>query len=590
MLRKLDRYEILHEIGHGGMATVYRARDTRLERLVAIKLLHPHLRSAPEAKVRFTREARSVARLRHRNILEIYDNSGEDSEESYIVTELLTGPTLKEYAESRPPMPPEIAACFAIEIARALACAHEAGIVHRDVKPENVLLHEDRRIKLTDFGIAQMVDSQSFTATGQILGSPGHMAPEQVEGGDCDERTDVFSLGTVLYYLATGKLPFTGRNPHQILKRLVDGDYVEPLRVRAEVGGRLSQIIVRALSYGADARHQSAAELEQELTAFVSDMGVDDVELTLARFLEDPDGVTEQLRGQVIERLIALGKTAMAGKRIHEALQSWNRVLAMDDSHEEVLALVERAGQRVRRRTGVVTAGAAMAVFGVAAIGYSFFAPDLPPPRLSGSAPDAGQGAGAPSLQDSGADATVDAAVGPVPSGARDAQADTARRRVRPVAPVRQVPREVVFRPVPRSVSISVDGAPSQPWGPRFPQVTLMPGRHTFDFVGGENCCEPLRIVRTIPPGSSPYVLAAELHYRAIVFVDCSAPRAKVVIGDGAEQAARQNFAVRLNASEQSLPIRVTAPGHAAYTGTWRFRAGATVRIPVTLEASGSSP
>lgn len=172
MLRKVEKYEIEEEIGHGGMATVYRAQDTVLDRAVALKILHPHLRSAEEARRRFQREARSVARLRHPRVLEIYDFSGEGSTEAFIAAELLTGPTLKQWRESHQEVPAEIAACFVIEIARALEAAHEAKIVHRDVKPENVLLHEDRELKLTDFGIADMVDSQSMTATGQILGSP----------------------------------------------------------------------------------------------------------------------------------------------------------------------------------------------------------------------------------------------------------------------------------------------------------------------------------------------------------------------------------------------------------------------------------
>ncbi|MCA9580752.1 MAG: serine/threonine protein kinase, partial [Myxococcales bacterium] len=147
MLRKLSKYEILDEIGHGGMATVFRGRDSRLDRPVAVKILHPHLQSAPEARARFTREARSVARLHHPNILEIYDNSDESSEESYIVTELLTGPTLKAFVEKTGPMPAEIAAAFTAEIAQALGAAHDANIVHRDVKPENVLIHEQRTVK-----------------------------------------------------------------------------------------------------------------------------------------------------------------------------------------------------------------------------------------------------------------------------------------------------------------------------------------------------------------------------------------------------------------------------------------------------------
>src|SRR5688572_15357218 len=220
---RVGKYEIIGEIGHGGMATVYRARDTRLDRLVALKVMHPHLQGAKEARTRFAREAVTIARLKHPNILEIYDYSGEEGDTHYIATELLTGPTLKQLVDQHPDMPAEIAACLAILIARALGAAHAEGVIHRDVKPENVMMHENKAVKLTDFGIAQLVDMQGMTTTGQVLGSPAHMAPEQIEGRDCDARSDIFSLGTVLYLLATGELPFQGRNPHQVLKQIAEG-------------------------------------------------------------------------------------------------------------------------------------------------------------------------------------------------------------------------------------------------------------------------------------------------------------------------------------------------------------------------------
>src|SRR5688572_1471001 len=173
MLKTVEKYEVVDEIGHGGMATVYRARDTRLNRLVALKVMHPHLQGAPEARQRFAREAVTVARLHHPSILEIYDYSGESSEVSFIATELLPGPTLKRFADDHSEIPPEIAACMTLQVARALGAAHAEGVIHRDVKPENVLFHENRCLKLTDFGIAQLVDVQSMTTTGQVLGSPG---------------------------------------------------------------------------------------------------------------------------------------------------------------------------------------------------------------------------------------------------------------------------------------------------------------------------------------------------------------------------------------------------------------------------------
>src|SRR5210317_776114 len=261
MLRKLEKYEVLDEIGHGGMATVYRARDSSLDRFVALKVLHPHLQRTSEARARFTREAKSVARLRHPHILEIYDYSGEASDETYIAAELLTGPTLKDFVLEHKEVPAEIAACIALQLAEALGAAHAKGIIHRDVKPENVLIHQDRCVKLTDFGIAYMVDTHTFTATGQILGSPGHMAPEQVEGSTCDARSDVFSLGTVLYFCSTGRLPFVGRNPHHLLKLLLGGEYPDPLRLHPAIGAELAAIMQKALARDPADRYQSAAEM-----------------------------------------------------------------------------------------------------------------------------------------------------------------------------------------------------------------------------------------------------------------------------------------------------------------------------------------
>jgi serine/threonine-protein kinase len=373
MLRRIEKYEIEEEIGHGGMASVYRARDTHLDRKVAVKIMHPHLRGAREARVRFTREARTVARLRHPNILEIYDYSGEDSPESYIATELLTGPTLKRFAEQHPDLPPEIAACMVAQIARALAVAHDHGIIHRDVKPENVLLHENRALKLTDFGIAQMVDAQSMTATGQVLGSPGHMAPEQVEGKECDARTDVFALGTVLYFLATGKLPFTGKNPHQILKRIVDGDFPDPQRLRPEIGARLRAIILKCLARDPADRYQSARELERACEEFAAEIGIEDTDAEVVRYLADPAGVTAELRRRAVERLTARGERALrAGDRL-AAMADFDRVLAIDDGNARVLSALAREHRRSRLRTLAFWSGSGLLATAGIAMGVAAF-------------------------------------------------------------------------------------------------------------------------------------------------------------------------------------------------------------------------
>ena len=333
----VEKYELLQEIGRGGMATVYRARDTRLQRLVALKVMHPHLQGSKEARARFAREALTVARLRHPGLLEIFDYSGEDSEVSFIATELLTGPTLKRFAELHPQIPAEVAACMGLQMAGALAAAHEAGVIHRDVKPENVMIHEGR-LKLTDFGIAQLLDAQGMTTTGQVLGSPGHMAPEQIEGKDCTASSDLFALGTVLYLLATGELPFVGRNPHQVLKQIVEGKYRDPLLVRPAVGARMAAVLRRCLEVDPKARYDSVERLSQDLRDFVAEMGIADPDATLRLYLESPEDFATTFNKEVIERQADLGEVAARAGDYTKAREYWNRVLSMDETNARVLA------------------------------------------------------------------------------------------------------------------------------------------------------------------------------------------------------------------------------------------------------------
>ncbi len=199
---QLAKYEVLEELGHGGMATVYRARDRRLGREVAVKVIHPHLRDSQEVVSRFNAEAKAVAKLRHPNIVDVYDVSEPDEADQYLVVALVRGTTLRKLLQERGAMPPEVAAAVGLELLAALAHANSNGVVHRDVKPENVLVERrpsssspatDERapepsgprvaVRLTDFGIAKLLDAQGVTSTGQVLGSPAHMAPEQIEGG-----------------------------------------------------------------------------------------------------------------------------------------------------------------------------------------------------------------------------------------------------------------------------------------------------------------------------------------------------------------------------------------------------------------------
>lgn len=590
MLQKLEKYEIEEEIGHGGMASVYRAHDTVLDRQVALKVMHPHLRASEEARKRFHREAQSVARLRHPKVLEIYDFSGEGSSEAYIAAELLTGPTLKQWREDNQDIPAEIAACVVIEITKALGAAHEAKIVHRDVKPENVLLHEARTLKLTDFGIADMIDAQSMTATGQILGSPGHMAPEQIEGRETDGRTDLFSLGTVLYYLATGRLPFTGRNPHQVLKRIMDSEYADPLRVNPAIGGRVRQIIVKSLQRDPEARYQSAAELREDLEKFIAEAGIEDSEVMLARYLQDPEVVGAKLVEDSIDRLIDRGARASDAGDVPTALDYYNRVLALDEGNERVMKLIERVGMDRRRRM-ILSAGAGLMAFGLVASGLAYAVwssepePDGPEPPVTLTTEDASVSVA--EVTPDAASSTPDAALAQVENDAGAAESST-----RPVIPATRARRVVELVPDVADVLISVDGAPAVP--PReLRGLQLSVGLHRA-MVSPRAALsaqylesgQSFRVVR----GSGPQRVDLTLRPKnAGLDVHCDPADASVTITGGRDRALIREcvdspFFVAIPRSPRSLRVSVSAPGYVTRTVIQTVHGGRTSPVRVSLE------
>lgn len=582
MLRKLGKYELLGEIGHGGMATVYRAHDTRLDRDVAVKILHPHLRGAEEARGRFVREARSVARLRHRNILEIFDSSDESSDEAFIATELLTGPTLRALVEEHGPMPAEVAAAFCIEVGYALSEAHAAGIIHRDVKPENVLVHEKRGIKLTDFGIAQMVDSQSYTATGQILGSPGHMAPEQVDQGDCDERTDVFSLGTVLYYLSTGELPFQGKTPHQILRKVMDAEYPDPVRVRPVIGERLATVIRRAMERKPSDRYRSAKDLCVALEELLHETGFDSGRALMVEYLQDPLAASARVHQQVIEPLLERAREAIRLGDRGQAAAYLNRVAALEPTNRAVQKLLRRVGwlDRVNRLSIV---GAVLGIVGVAAMGYTVF---VRPSAAMLAAADEPDPVSVPVIT-----ARVDAPEKSDPQKKDPEQTSTSpSRTIKVTAPAVRArgPRTVIFSPTPQNVSIGVDGAEPKPFGPSFRQLKLEPGKHHVVVVGAAGCCEELKTEVNVQPGNGPITLPLKLKFKpAGIYVASNVP-ADVSVGNGLAEGRTRNtiFAETGGRLIRTVSVKVTAEGHETYDEQVTLQAGEVKELRVTLTKS----
>jgi len=576
------------------MATVYRARDTRLERPVALKVMHPHLQGAREARQRFAREALTVARLRHPSILEIYDYSGEDSDISYIATELLTGATLKQFVEQQQEIPPEIAACIVIQVARALAAAHAEGVVHRDVKPENVMLHEDRCVKLADFGIAQLVDVQGMTTTGQVLGSPMHMAPEQIEGKECSARTDLFSLGTVLYMLATGRLPFTGQNPHQVLKRIMEGRYTDPQQVRPSIGGRLAGIIRRLLETDPDRRYQTAGELERELAEFVGEMGIEVPDEALAEYLADPEAFSAAFRERSIERLTELGERAQRRGSVPSALDYYNRVLALDDGNARVLAAVHRIGQRSQARRILAIVLAACMLVGV---GVGAYLQWMPRAEVAEPEPPAPAAPIAPLKQPEQAPVELAAAdpqppppptsTQPVPEPQKP-KLDRPRPGKKPVSKPRPklLPNgnvKVVFKPHPQNVSIGIDGAPPRAFGPSFRQVELKPGRHRFAFVGALGCCKDKMFTVDIP-AEGTFELEKRLEMKEAGLVVYSAAQGRVVVAGG-KFKGRTNTPIDIEMRErtETYGIEVSADGYEDFSQKVHLQAGQLSEVHISM-------
>ena len=229
------RYEIVAKIARGGMATVYRARDLRLSRQVAIKVMRSDLGEDDEFAAKFDREARAAAVLSHPNVVSIFDQGASDGR-PYIVMEFIDGETLRKVISREAPMSPERALTVFEQVAAALATAHEAGVVHRDIKPENVLIAERGQVKVADFGLARQVGSPQMTATGVLVGTASYLPPELVTHSRPDGRSDVYSAGVVLFELLTGKKPHTGENNYQIAYRHVNVDIEKPSERLAEIG------------------------------------------------------------------------------------------------------------------------------------------------------------------------------------------------------------------------------------------------------------------------------------------------------------------------------------------------------------------
>ncbi|HLX36124.1 MAG TPA: Stk1 family PASTA domain-containing Ser/Thr kinase [Candidatus Limnocylindrales bacterium] len=264
------RYRLIELLGQGGMATIYRARDSQLERDVAVKVLRPEYGADPDFLERFRHEAQAAASLSHPSIVAVYDY-GTDPAGPFIVMELVDGQDLASLLRRRGPLPPIQAACVAAEVARALAAAHANGIVHRDVKPGNILVTSDNRIKVADFGIARAVAEAALTMPGTTLGSIHYFSPEQARGELATPASDIYSLGIVLYEMLTGQRPWSGDSAAAVATARLSAPVPSPKAVNGSVPDALDAIDQRAMATDPADRFGSATEMAEALDAFVTD-------------------------------------------------------------------------------------------------------------------------------------------------------------------------------------------------------------------------------------------------------------------------------------------------------------------------------
>jgi tRNA A-37 threonylcarbamoyl transferase component Bud32 len=309
------RYRLEQKLGSGGMSTVYLARDETLERWVAAKVLHREISDQPDQIERFRREARAVAQVSHPNVVAVID-AGEDAGRPYIVFEYVDGVTLKRRIDDAGRLPLDEATAYAIEVGRGLAAAHARMLVHRDVKPQNVLIDQDGRAKVTDFGIARSLESDGLTATGRVLGTTDYVSPEQAMGREVDARSDIYSLGVLLWEMAVGEPPFKAETLVGVAMKHVNDKIPDVQRRRREVSSALAAVIERATEKDPKKRYPEMgamlADLEGALEVEVARAGTSHGEATTVLDSVPERRLLTPRRASIAGILLVLAGTAAA--------------------------------------------------------------------------------------------------------------------------------------------------------------------------------------------------------------------------------------------------------------------------------------
>jgi serine/threonine-protein kinase len=352
----LGRYLLTDVLGHGAMASVFRARDGQLGRDVALKVMGMTVASRGEGAERFRREAHAVAALKHPGIVEIYDFVEATAEEpSYIVAELIEGVTLRQLLDLRKErLLPEVAALVGLPLAEALATAHARGIVHRDVKPDNVMIEHsaDRsRVVITDFGVAHITGMETMTVTGALVGSPAYMSPEQARGHEVGPGADIWAIGVLLYEMATGCLPFPGKDPFLVIAAIAAGRFRRPSQIAATVSADFERIVLRCLKPSPADRYPDAHQLAVDLRTLIQQAGLQPEQEHLHRFLEQQDKFDAELRPKIADAAVAEARRRARRGELARALAELGRATAYVPNHAGADAMVKKlsAGRNLLR-------------------------------------------------------------------------------------------------------------------------------------------------------------------------------------------------------------------------------------------------
>ncbi|MBL8951927.1 MAG: protein kinase [Myxococcaceae bacterium] len=543
--RLADRYVLLRELGRGGMATVFEARDERLGRKVAVKVLHSATAGGLE---RLKREAGLLAAVKHPNLVEIHDFHEHGPRAPFVVMELVEGQTLRGFAAALQPVATMTAVALCWELSRALAAAHARGIVHRDVKPENVLVSTAGLVKLTDFGIAAAFDQERLTTTGAVTGSLAYMAPERLDGAELSASGDVYSVAVVLFELCTGQTPFAGRGAAAMAAATMTKDAPVLADVAPRVPAEVSELVGRCLARDPGMRPRDAGALATELERLLREKLGSAADATRA-LLEKPAAENERLAGREFGEVMARARHALERGQGAFAAKLLNSALTLRPDSTEVRDLLQ--SQRPKRRVPVLAV--ALGLAGTVAAGAAWWGS-----RVPAAVPVV---AAAPTPVPVPRPAAVEVEPPPTPKPVK-------RPAPSPAPAGLPVALKVAARPW---AEVFVDGE-SQGYTPRVREVMLTPGVHTVRLDNPR--CEPLEKRVEVKAGAALSPLDVTLTMKKALVTLTAPPGAELYV-DGVRVTVGRPQPVE-HGEHTAVAL---LPGGEKVTKAFRAEAGEAIQV-----------